>query len=476
MLLSCARRIFNNRLAIGPFFFMEQYIVIKEIGRGSFGRAIKAVSRSTNTYVVIKQIETNCMTPRQLQEAMNEVNVLKSLTHPNIVRHFDNFIHHGKICLVMEFAPCGDLDSRIRSVSLSKSFLTEDQIGKWFVQILQGLSLLHARNIMHRDLKPQNIFITDNGERVMIGDFGVCKVLGSKHDLTSTITGTPYYLSPEIFQGKPYSFKSDIWSLGCILYQLVALQVPYDARDVSTLSARVTRGSNPPFPSRYSRDLRDIFHETMQRDFRSRPSSDELLTRPYILRLLSPNNVVSNKENVACNTRWDSLPPLSEKPDRLHSARSVSPYTRQPRSVTRRTCNSAERSRSNTPSVQRTTEDLGFRACVGGFASPPRHRDRCLRRDQLGRPSQSPVKIEHLIGRCYSPIRFASLKRNESPVRGASPCREIPAKIPTSNLHCKSSPLRSAPGVQARLKSPLHRILTPAPETHNPRPLNMHWR
>jgi len=306
---------------------MEHYIVIKEVGRGSFGRAFKAICRSTNTSVVLKQIDTAGLTPKQYSEALNEVRVLRSLTHPNIVRHLDNFRHQGYICIVMEFANGGDLESRIRSISLSRSHLNEDQIAIWFIQILQGLSFLHSRNIMHRDLKPQNIFIADNGSRVMIGDFGVCKVLQSKADLASTIAGTPYYLSPEIFQGKPYSFKSDIWSLGCILYQLTALRVPYDAADVKSLSAKVTRGSNPPFPTMYSKDLRNIFYETMQRDHRSRPSAHELLSREYIkshsmVRVKTPCMIGRVRSCSPNRTGQRSSSPQSRVP---MVARSVSP-------------------------------------------------------------------------------------------------------------------------------------------------------
>lgn len=182
----------------------------------------------------------------------------------------------------MEFAAGGDLGTRIKAMKLAGTVFTEAQVSRWFVQILLGLSFMHSKNIMHRDLKPHNIFLSSEGDKALIGDFGVCRVLESKHELAQTITGTPYYLSPEVFQRKPYSFKSDIWALGCILFELASLSVPFDAIDVAGLSVKVCRGSNPTFPSRYSSQLRELFQSLMQRDHRSRPSADELLARPFV--------------------------------------------------------------------------------------------------------------------------------------------------------------------------------------------------
>ena len=260
--------------------------MLKEIGKGTFGKAFKAHSKLSSSQVVIKKIETSQMTTRQRQEAVNEVNVLKKLRHPYIVKHFDNFIDGGCICIVMQYANSGDLHSRIKTMRNSALSFPEDQISRWFSQILLGISYMHSKNIMHRDLKPQNIFLSSHGDKVLIGDFGVCKEMKSKFELAKTITGTPYYLSPEIFQHKPYSMKSDIWSIGCILYEMAAFKVPFDAVDVQSLGLKVTRGSNPSFPPKYSKDLRDIFLDTLQRDHRTRPSADELLTRAYIKTLV----------------------------------------------------------------------------------------------------------------------------------------------------------------------------------------------
>lgn len=261
---------------------MNGYVVIKEIGTGSFGRALKARPREGLSTVVIKRIDLSILSLKQKSEAINEVNVLRELRHPYIIKHLANFIECGHLHIVMEFADAGDLGARIKAMRGSGHSFTEPQISRWFTQILLGLSFIHGKNIMHRDLKPQNLFIASNGDRMLIGDFGVCKVMESKQDLARTMTGTPYYLSPEVFQNKPYSFKSDIWAIGCILYEMATLKVPFDAFDMRSLSLRVCRGSNPSIPVGFSSELRATFHAIMQRDHHSRPSADALLARPFI--------------------------------------------------------------------------------------------------------------------------------------------------------------------------------------------------
>lgn len=121
----------------------------------------------------------------------------------------------------------------------------------------------HDRKIMHRDLKAQNIFLTKNGI-VKLGDFGIAKVLSNTAEKAVTIVGTPYYLSPEIIQNSPYNFKSDIWSLGVLLYEMIALKPPFNGSNIHMLAMQIVKGQFAPLPSTYSYELRALVNKLMQ--------------------------------------------------------------------------------------------------------------------------------------------------------------------------------------------------------------------
>jgi len=134
---------------------------------------------------------------------------------------------------------------------------------------------------LHRDLKSQNIFITANG-RVKLGDFGIAKVLSKTTDNAKTMVGTPYYLSPEIIENRPYSFKSDIWSLGVLLYEMCSLKPPFDASSLHFLALKIVRGVYPALPAQYSRDLKALTAKMLATDPQRRPSVHQILKEPII--------------------------------------------------------------------------------------------------------------------------------------------------------------------------------------------------
>jgi NIMA (never in mitosis gene a)-related kinase len=293
---------------------MNEYIILEEIGKGSYGRAVRALEKKTNNSVVIKVIDVSILTPKQRNDALNEANVLRQLRHPFIVRQLNNFVDRTNLCLTLEFADGGDLSALIKSQRLNGQYFEEPRITRWLTQILLGLSFIHSRNIMHRDLKPQNIFIMARDGRALIGDFGICRVLESKHDMAQTMVGTPYYLSPEVFQHRPYSLKSDIWALGCLLFELAALTVPFNATDFGSLSIKVCRGSNPPFPARYSLGLRDLFLKMLQRDHRSRPTADEIIAAPLISSIAAKLHVAPTIGTTGDSPRRTTIPSSARSP------------------------------------------------------------------------------------------------------------------------------------------------------------------
>jgi NIMA (never in mitosis gene a)-related kinase len=169
----------------------------------------------------------------------------------------------------------GDLLQHIKQAR--GHYFPEAQILDWFTQIALALKHCHDRKILHRDIKSQNIFLTSKNT-AKLGDFGIAKVLSNTIDKARTIVGTPYYISPEIIQNKPYNFASDIWSLGVILYELCALKPPFDAPSISALGFKIVRGVYQPIPSHYSRELKTFVSQLLSAEPMKRPRINEILS------------------------------------------------------------------------------------------------------------------------------------------------------------------------------------------------------
>jgi NIMA (never in mitosis gene a)-related kinase len=152
---------------------------------------------------------------------------------------------------------------------------------EWFTQICLGLKHIHDRKILHRDLKGQNIFLTSKGI-VKIGDFGIAKVLASTMQNARTVVGTPYYLSPEIVQSRPYNFKSDMWSMGVILYELCALKPPFDAPSLHFLAMKIVRGAFNPLPSGFSSEMKNLVSQLLNTNEKMRPDVNKVLNMPIM--------------------------------------------------------------------------------------------------------------------------------------------------------------------------------------------------
>eukprot|EP01132_Coremiostelium_polycephalum_P000492 gene492-620_t len=263
---------------------MERYEEIKTIGKGSFGRAV-LVKRDDGQLLVLKQINVFEMSPKERSDAMNEVNLLAMLNHENIIGYHDSFILNGSLHIIMEYANAGDIHLEIKKRILKKKVFTESEILSWFAQICAAIQYINSKNILHRDLKTQNIFLTINSEGkylVKLGDFGIAKILNSDTSFAKTVIGTPYYLSPEICEDLPYDHKSDIWSLGCVLYELTTLKHAFNANSLPALVLKILKGTYPPVPSIYSNDLKQLISSMLQTDPKLRPNIDEILQLPFI--------------------------------------------------------------------------------------------------------------------------------------------------------------------------------------------------
>lgn len=232
-------------------------------------------------FYVVKEVNTTKMNRKEREEAKKEVKVLSQMHHPNIVTYRESFEDSGIMYIVMDYCDGGDLYSRINK-QRGQPF-PEDQILDWFVQLCLAVKHVHDRKILHRDIKSQNIFLTKSG-RVKLGDFGIARVLSSTVELARTCIGTPYYLSPEICENRPYNNKSDIWAMGCVLYEVTTLKHAFEAGNMKNLVLKIIRGSYPPVPSSYSYDLRHLITQCFKRNPRDRPSVNAILRLGFIQR------------------------------------------------------------------------------------------------------------------------------------------------------------------------------------------------
>lgn len=179
----------------------------------------------------------------------------------------------------MEYCEKGDLFQKISHYKKNDMTFEEREIWNVLVQILLGLKALHDRRIFHRDLKSANIFLCKNGA-VKIGDMNVSKI--AKKGMLYTQTGTPYYASPEVWKDKPYDHKSDIWSLGCIVYEMCTLKPPFRAENMEGLYKKVIKGAYDKLPARYSADLAEVIKMMLHLQPSHRSDCNKLLSLPTL--------------------------------------------------------------------------------------------------------------------------------------------------------------------------------------------------
>nr|XP_045015578.1 serine/threonine-protein kinase Nek8 isoform X2 [Jaculus jaculus] len=262
---------------------MEKYERIRVVGRGAFGIVHLCLRKADQKLVIIKQIPVEQMTKEERQAAQNECQVLKLLNHPNVIEYYENFLEDKALMIAMEYAPGGTLAEFIHK--RCNSLLEEETILHFFVQILLALHHVHTHLILHRDLKTQNILLDKHRMVVKIGDFGISKILSSKSK-AYTVVGTPCYISPELCEGKPYNQKSDIWALGCVLYELASLKRAFEAANLPALVLKIMSGTFAPISDRYSPELRQLVLSLLSLEPAQRPSLSHIMAQPLCIRAL----------------------------------------------------------------------------------------------------------------------------------------------------------------------------------------------
>ena len=264
---------------------LEDYEFIKLLSKEFYGSISLVKNLKDNILYRMKKIKIS-----NRGNLFEEAKLLTSLEHKNIIVYKEAFLDDKKnLNIVMEYIDDGDLKEKIAEFRKKQIYFLEEEIWSTLIQIVEGLKYLHQSCIIHKDLKSENIFLTKNG-CVKIDDLLYLEF----HD---EIGPPPLYLAPEIWNDQPYDYKCNIWSIGCIIYEMCALIPPFTGKNIIQLYKNITKGIYQQIPIQYSNDLRNIIKQLLVVDPKNRPFPSELLENPIIKKKIVEFGIYNKNNN-----------------------------------------------------------------------------------------------------------------------------------------------------------------------------------
>ncbi|KAL6756189.1 NimA-related protein kinase 9 [Haematococcus lacustris] len=260
------------------------YQIIKQVGKGAYGVAYIVAHKASGQRFVLKKVRLARQSFKERQASLLELQILSSLRHRNVLEFVEAWVEAGCVaCMVVTLCESGDLATQLR-LRMPSSFFPEEHLHEMLVQLASGLEHLHRNGIVHRDIKSSNILITACG-CLKLADFGLAAVHGPGQATTClTMVGTPGYMSPQLLGDKvKYDGKAnDMWSLGCVLYEMSALKPAFSAFNMTGLVRKVTSSSPPALPSQLSPEWRGLVKALLSKEEAGRPSAEEVLALAWL--------------------------------------------------------------------------------------------------------------------------------------------------------------------------------------------------
>ena len=276
---------------------MDGFEILEKLGDGAYSVVYKVRRKEDSKIYALKKVNLANLSQKEKENSLNEVRILASVKSTFVIAYKEAFIDESdqSLCIVMEYADKGDLYQKITQFKKMGCLIDEVDIWRIFIQMTKGLKALHDLKILHRDLKSANIFLFSDGS-AKIGDLNVSKV--AYKGLGYTQTGTPYYASPEVWRDEPYDMKSDIWSLGCVTYEMLALHPPFRAENMEKLYNKVIQCQYGKISERYSDDIKEIIKLLLKVKTKDRPTCAQILKHPLVKKRLEFFQAQAGNDNI----------------------------------------------------------------------------------------------------------------------------------------------------------------------------------